>query len=784
MRVRKYGNAGLQTGTARAAGETAYLLPGRTAGTAWSPHRENWADLRSASRGSAKPAPVTRLPDNVSAAALAALFLFGCTPQPPPAAESPYEDRSDWPVQEQRDEPFDVLHYRVALDLDETTKSMDGTVEISLQAEADISEVELDAETYEVRGVRAGGEELDFTHEGGTLAITLGAPLPAGETLVLEIDYGGSDIDVGATRYGMAASYDLGLDFKDETDANPELINTLSFPEGARHWYPSVDHPADRATFELLATVREDWKVLSNGRLLGISEGSRPGTRTHHWKLDEPHPTYLSVLVAGPYEVIEDFHGSVPVNYWVYPKDVEDAHRSFHKTTAMMAFFDEEFGVPYPWNKYDQITIPGIGGGAESTTATVLGQSTIHDERAEQDFPSHGLVAHEVAHHWWGDLTTYRDWGETWLTESFGTYSEYRWHAYELGPDEAGENMRRKRESYLRQAETVLRPVVTNQWRRPNDNFDSHTYPKGAALIRLLRHITGDAEFRAGIRHFLEKHSFQPVDTEDFITAFAEAADQDIRWFIDMWLRRPGHPVLEIKTHWTGTEVELRIRQVQTPVASMGAVPEAYRAPLTIRVAGASGSKEYGFELNARDHTLRFPSPESPHFVRFDADDVLLAELRFEKPLPEWVAQVRGDDAAGRRRAAVALGEDGSVEGRAVLRSVVAEDSFWAVRQAAIAGLDPEDAEDAEALRTAAAEDAKSDVRTSAIARLGSLGGAEFLIARFRHDSSYRAQAAAVTALGEIGGDAVVAVLEEAAAMASPRDIVARAAREAMGGSQ
>ena len=360
--------------------------------------------------------------------------------------------------------------------------------------------MELDAETYEVRAVRAGGEELDFTHEGGTLAIMLGAPLAAGETLVLEIDYGGSDIDVDATQYGMAASYDLGLDFKAETDANPQLINTLSFPEGARHWYPSVDHPADRATFELLATVREDWKVLSNGRLVGISEGARPGTRTHHWRLDEPHPTYLSVLVAGPYEVIEDFHGSVPVNYWVYPKDVEDADRSFHKTTAIMAFFDEEFGVPYPWNKYDQITIPGIGGGAESTTATVLGQSTIHDERAEQDFPSHGLVAHEVAHHWWGDLTTYRDWGETWLTESFGTYSEYRWHAYELGPDEAGENMRRKRESYLRQAETVLRPVVTNQWRRPNDNFDSHTYPKGAALIRLLRHITGDAEFRAGIQ--------------------------------------------------------------------------------------------------------------------------------------------------------------------------------------------------------------------------------------------------------------------------------------------
>ena len=722
-----------------------------------------------------------RNPVIAGAAALAALLCFGCSPDEPAPVESPYEDRSDWPARELRDEPFDVLHYRVALDLDETTKSMDGTVEISLQAEADISEVELDAETYEVRAVRAGGEELDFTHAGGTLAITLGAALPQGETLVLEIDYGGSDIDVDATRYGMAASYDLGLDFKAETDANPQLINTLSFPEGARHWYPSVDHPADRATFELLATVREDWKVLSNGRLLGISEGSRPGTRTHHWKLDEPHPTYLSVLVAGPYEVIEDFHGSVPVNYWVYPKDVEDADRSFHKTTAIMAFFDEEFGVPYPWNKYDQITIPGIGGGAESTTATVLGQSTIHDERAEQDFPSHGLVAHEVAHHWWGDLTTYRDWGETWLTESFGTYSEYRWHAYELGPDEAGENMRRKRESYLRQAETVLRPVVTNQWRRPNDNFDSHTYPKGAALIRLLRHITGDAEFRAGIQHFLEKHSFQPVDTEDFITAFAEAADQDIRWFIDLWLRRPGHPVLEIASEWTGNAVEMNIRQVQGPEASMGTVPEAYRAPLSVRVVTASGSEVHPFTLEGREQTLSFPAAEEPRYVRFDADDVLLAVLRIEKSAAEWMAQLDDDDAAGRRRAAVALGEMGGDEARAALRAAIANDPFWAVRQAAIAGLDPENAEDAEVLRTAAAEDAKSDVRTSALGRLGGAAGVEFLIERFRNDSSYRAQATAVTALGELGGAAAAAVIEEAAAMASPRDIVARAAREPMG---
>lgn len=710
------------------------------------------------------------------------LGAIGCgAPEPPPPEEpSGLEDLSHWPERTLRDEPFDVLHYRVALDIHEDRKRIEGRVEIRLRAEEELPALTLDAETYEVRNVRVDDAMTDFTHEAGALEIRPAAPIPAGAEVLLDIAYGGDGIDVDATAYGMPASYDLGLDFKGETRRNPQLVNTLSFPEGARHWYPSVDHPADRATFELLATVRRDWKVLSNGELVGITEGTRSGTRTHHWRLDEPHPTYLSVFVAGPYEVIADSHGDLPVNYWVYPQAVEDADRSFHKTPAMLAFFEEEYGgVPYPWNKYDQITIPGIGGGAESTTATVLGQSTIHDERAEADFPSHGLVAHEAAHHWWGDLVSYRDWGETWLSESFATWSEYRWHAEELGPDEAGENMRRKRESYLRQARTVLRPVVGNRWRRPNDNFDAHTYPKGAALIRLLRHTVGQDEFRAGMRHFLTKHAFEPVDTEDFITAFAEDPGADIRWFVDLWLRRPGHPVLEIASDWQDGEVELHIRQVQTPEASIGEVPEAYRAPLSVRVVTAAGSETYPFTLEGREQTLRFPAAERPRFVRFDADDVLLAELRIEKPVEEWIAQLGEDDAAGRRRAAVALGEFDDREARSALWEAAVSDPFWAVRQGAVEALDPSSPVGFDTLTTAAAEDPKSTVRAAALARLGLSGNAPFLIERFRAETSYAAQAAAIRALGQAGGDLVPPVLEEAAQMDSPREVIARAAREA-----
>ena len=724
-------------------------------------------------------------PPTWPAAALAPALAFGllaCGGETPEAGDAGrvLEDRSAWPVQELRDEPFDVLHYRVQLDLDETDRSLDGIAEVRLEAEEAIRAVVLDAETFEVTAVRAAETDLDFTHSGGVLDIRLAAPLAAGERITLEIAYEGSGIEVDSTRYGMPASYDLGIDFKaeDEEDGNPQLINTLSFPEGARHWVPSVDHPADRATFEVLATVREDWKVLSNGELVGITEGGRPGTRTHHWRLNEPHPTYLSVLVAGPYEVLEDFHGDIPVNYWVYPHAVPDAPRSFHKTPAMLAFFEEEFGVPYPWNKYDQITIPGIGGGAESTTATVLGQSTIHDERAEQDFPSHGLVAHEAAHHWWGNLISYRDWGETWISESFATWSEYRWHAEELGPDEAGENMRRKRQSYFNQARTVLRPVVTNQWRRPNDNFDAHTYPKGAALLHLLRSVVGPEAFHDGLRHFLEQHAFQPADADDFIASFAETPGVDIGWFMDLWFRRPGHPILEIATGWdeAASEVVMEIRQVQTPEASMGEVPAAYRAPLAVRLFTPGGATRHPFVLEGREQTVRFPSEEEPRFVRFDADDVLLAELRIEKSVEEWALQLEADDAAGRRRAAVALGGLGTVEARTLLRAAGANDPFWAVREAAVGGLEPSRPEDAAVLRHVGAEDERSAVRTAAISRLGAAADTAFLVQRFRNDSSYRVQAAAVAALLASGDPAAGPALEEARNARSPRDILRRAA--------
>ena len=696
------------------------------------------------------------------------------------------EDIYTRPLRAERSRDVDVLHYRIELALDESTDSFHGKTTISMTSLRDaLQRITLDAETFQVQRVEGdSSRELAFEQRDGRLSINLPSPVPYGADVVVTAFYSAVGVDVDSERFGQPASYDLGLDFKEATEDHPRLVNTLSWPEGARHWFPCYDHPNDRATQEVLATVREDYRVLSNGRLLGVTAGDEPGTRVWHWSQERPHPTYLSVLVAGPYAVLDDAFGELPIHYWVYEKDEEDALRSFGKTPRMVDFFNREYGYAYPWVKYDQITIPGIGGGAESTSATVVGESTIHDARAEQDFSSHGLVAHELAHQWWGDLVSYRDWSEAWMSESFATYGEYLFTRSDLGDDEGAVNLLAKKEDYLREArERYLRPIVFRRWNYPNDNFDRHTYQKGAVVLSMLRFVLGDGAFRTSIAHFLDGHAFQSVDTHDFIDAIKESTGQNLEWFFDQWIYRPGHPVLEITREWSaaGRTVSLRVRQVQD---TSGHVP-VFTAPIDVRIETQRSKATHRIWLSKADETFELEADAAPLLVRFDEGNTLLKEWTFPKSVSELLYQLRNDDVIGRMWAASELGgrtTDALVV--AALEGSARTDPFWAVRRAAVEALDSGASAAATETLKAACLDANSRVRVSALRALGNSRDpqlAPFFERRFRADDSYLAQAEAVLGLGKTGERSALSVVEEARTMRSPRDVVARAAREALG---
>ncbi len=661
---------------------------------------------------------------------------------------------------------YDVERYRSELRFDEAARSFHGLTAISLLPLRDrFATCELDAETFRVTAVTDSQGELRFAQSPGKLTVHLRRPHRRGEKITFTVAYEARQVSVDPMKFGMPKGYDLGLSFKDETPDHPRLINTLSFPEGARHWFPANDHPADKAASEIIVTVRDGDQAIANGRLASVTP-TPAGTR-FHWIQDKPHSTYLYVLVAGPYVKVADTAGRLPVNFWVYPQDKADAPRVFGRTREILRFFENEYGVPFPWDKYDQITIPRFGGGAESTSATVIGDGQIHDEKAEKDFSSHWLVAHEAAHQWWGDLVTMRDWSETWINESFATYGEYLYALSSLGADEGALNLMDKRNVYLEEARAKYRrPIVWEGWKTPNQNFDRHTYQKGAAVLHMLRWVMGDEPFRKSVTRLLEKRAYSTASARDFLAAIREATGQSREAFFKQWIYRAGHPVFDVSWDWreSGKVARLKVAQKQGPL---------FTTPVDVAVFTPAGKKVRRLRIAAkREQSFDIPCDAKPLLVRFDEGDHLLMELRFPVSVDELVFQLRNDSAMGRLRAARELKNRGA---EAELRRAARQDGFWAVRRAAVESA----AGDAAFFRECAV-DPKSDVRAAALRRLGAPADAAFLAERFRLDDSYRAQAEALRALGRTGDRAHLPLIKEAAKRKSPSAILRRAAEDVL----
>ena len=682
------------------------------------------------------------------------------------------------PVQSERSRTYDFVHYRVSLTFDLDAKLFRGENRITLTPLADgVDRIELDAEEIIIERVVDGtGAELPFQLSDTSVVIELPGPQAYGDTIDIGIFYRGEDPQ-------------NGFFFDDATEDHPQMVSTDSWPDEAHHWIPLYDYPNDKVTHELIITVPEGNKVLSNGRLVRVTEDEAAGTTTWHWSQDLPHATYLFMLAIGPFTVIEDSLGDLPVSYWVYPWAEEDARWIFEKTPRMIAFYGELFDYPYPWAKYDQVTTPSQGGGAEATSATILGDGVIHDRRAEQDFSWERIIAHEIAHQWWGDLITLREWSHTWLNESFGTYSDYLWTRHEKGEDEGAWDLLGKKNQYLREAHTrYMRPIVFNRYDRPHDNFDSHTYPKGACILHQLRYLLGDEPFFRTLSAFLHEYAFEPVDTHDFMKTVKETTGRNMDWFFEQFIFSPGHPVFEVSSEWDGEDREIRVSVAQVQARDHGT--PLFRMPVQIGIVTASGRRVETVWLENERDTFVFPVQEEPLLVRFDEGNWLLKEWSYEKGLEELLYQTSNDDVIGREWAIRELGRFGD-DGQALeaMSAIVLSDPFWAVRVAAVETIaDAERGRPAELLGAAqlfqrAATDDDSRVRRAAIRSLGNLDDpdhVQFLQDRFTADDSYQVQAEALRAIGRIGDRRQLSFLREASQMESHQDVVRRAAEWAI----
>jgi len=690
----------------------------------------------------------------------------------------------DRPEQNYKPRDYDALHYRIHLQFDHQQKAFTGENRIKIRSTVDrLLACELDAETFTVTGVTSSeGSNLRYEQQDGILKVNLTGPLARGEEGTFTVHYGAKDYTIDSVRFGMAKNYPIGLSFLPADERHPRLIQALSFPTGARHWFPCNDHPSDKATQEVLATVDDGDRAIANGRLVGITPGPGSGKKTFHWSLKKPHSTYLSVLMVGPYVEIEDKRGSVPLGYWVYPKDEKNAFRSFEQTPAILKFFESEFRHEYPWPLYNQITVPGIGGGAEATSATIVGQNIIHDADAEQDFPTHWLVAHEAAHQWWGDLVTLSDWTHTWINESFGTYFEHIYRKHSMGPDEGALDLLSKKDAYLREArEKYKRPIVFNRWEWPNQNFDRHTYQKGANVLNMLRWIIGDDEFRKSVSLFLHQHAYNSAGTKDFIAAVHETTGQDYNWFFDQWLYKAGHPKFDVSYSWDDRTRKLSVSVMQVQETSKW-VP-VFRTPVVIGIETADRKWSERVLIDEQEEVYEFDCEKSPRLVRFDEGNYLLKEWVFEKTADELLYQLRKDDVIGRLWAAGELSRYVAQSAvRKGLRRAARQDPFWAVRREAIDTLSESNSRpDVDFLKKRCLDE-KSNVRVAALRALGKTKRLElvaFFAERFRQDNSYLARAEAIRGVGLCGDKSSLPAVKAALSVESPRNVVANAAREA-----
>jgi aminopeptidase N len=672
----------------------------------------------------------------------------------------------------ERSRDFDALHYKLKFTFDLEKKTFYGENTITLSSLKDgLRRIALDAMDFTVTGVAdPNGASLKFEKTPRQLFIDLAKSLDYGEKAAFTVKY-------------FRQEPKTGFKFMAETPDSPAQINTYNWPEDARRWIPCFDYPNDKVTSELVATVKSDWNVLSNGRLVEVIEDKSAGTKTFHWLQDKPHPTYNIMMAAGPYEVLQDKLGDLPVDYWVYKKDVPDAPRSFQKTPKMIDFFNKTFGYAYPWAKYDQVCVSGSGGGMEATTATILGQSTIHDARAEQDFSSDGLVAHELAHQWWGDLVTERDWADVWISESFATYSEYLWTRFDKGEDEGALNLLDKKNSYLREARTrYMRPIVFNRYNNPWDIMDSHSYPKGAAILHMMRFILGDKPFFRALGLFLNKHAFESVDTHDFMTAVKETTGENMDWFFEQWIYKPGHPVFDVSCAWDEAARKSRLTVVQSQDTSKG-VP-IYKTPVVIGIVTAEKSASEKIWITKKEETFDLAAAQKPLLVKFDEGHFLLKEWTFAKTREELIYQLGNDDALGRLWAAAELAAHlGPPDTVRALMERAKSDPFWAVRRGALETLVKGSKPELVAFLRERCSDANSRVRTAALRALGDYKDrrlVEFFEECFLKDSSYVAQAEALAAIGKCGDKSAADFLKKAAAMPSPRGMLKRNAEAAL----
>jgi len=688
-----------------------------------------------------------------------------------------------------------IKHLRLDLRFDYERRRVEGVAAYTLAPmndglrsfDLDIAEMEIRSVTLTAVEKRSTGDlpkssiqlsrRLDFETRPEKLEIDLDQPYARNEQLTIEIAY--------------SCSPRKGLFFVEPDEAypgKPRQIWSQGENEDAHWWFPCHDVTNQKMTTEMIATVKSPFFALSNGELIGVRENDGDGLRTFHWSQSQPHPAYLVTIVIGEYEALGDDYDGLPISYYVYKDRVREGQRLFGQTPRMINFFEEKFGYAYPYPKYAQVLVDDfLFGAMENTSASTFTDRCLLDDHATIDLNYDDIVAHELAHQWWGDLVTCKDWSHIWLNESFATYSEYLWNEHARGRDEARFSLFQDFLTYLREDRTShRRPIVFNRYRFSEDLMDRHAYEKGSCILDMLRWELGDDAFFRTLAHYLNKHEFGNAETNDFKVAIEEATGQNLHWFFDQWFYGPGHPELEVTSEWRREQslLKLSVKQVQGNEDGT----RVFRFPVEIEIVTVEPGEvieteqraTYRVVVEKAEQDFYFPSESKPRMVLFDKGHRIFKAMRFEKSAQELIFQLaRADEAMDRARAARELGVFKGEEAVGALRETLLGDDFYGVRMAAAVSLGEIGGDVARGAVIEAYRLSKdSRVRRACVWALGNFKDDEAIEAigeSLGKDESYYVAVAAARALAHIGGDKPFDILRASISRASWQEVIAAA---------
>jgi len=700
----------------------------------------------------------------------------------PAAAQSNAERiANDWYT---RSHDYDLIHQRIAVrNFDWDSTSFDGAVTTTLVAlKPALDSIVLDAgHLLTIHTVKdARGTSLRFTTHGDTLVVFPARPVGFHDSLTFAIAYH-AKIDNGR-----------GLTFitPDGRPHRPQQIWSQGEDHNNHDWFPTYDFPNDKMTWEMDVTIPRKYTAVSNGSLVS-DRPVRGGEHTLVWRQAEPASTYLVSLIVAPLVKFSDHWKQVPVDYYVYHSDSANAWRLFHQTTDMIDTYSRLTGVPYPWQKYAETTVADFFGGMENVSATTL-VDWLPDARAYQDRPWYQwiLIPHELAHQWFGDDVTTENWANMWLNEGFAEFMPGQYWLTKLGKHAADDYYLDEYHQYMQ---------IDQRRRMPLASLGSNDiYPKGALVLRMLKNYLGPDRFWASLHRYLVDHKFDNATTDDMRQAVLDATGENLDWFWSEWIYQAGYPEFVVTATYDSTAhtVSLDVKQTQvdtTKPDSTGlffTTPLVFKMPVTVRVGTARGDVFAHAQLDQREQTITVPHVMSaPTMVVFDDGNTILKKLSFDQPTPWLATQLREDaslwdrewviDQLAQRAAdTTRTTADRGAAATALADAATGADYFLTRSQACdvLAGLG---ADVALSPLEAATRDTSAQVRAAAVDALGQVGGAKaiaLMTAALNHDSSYAVEAAAVRGLALAGAPDMHALIVRALAMPSYRDEVQNAA--------